>query len=165
MTIGAFFTCRTKPFDRGLNIDQVTDEVREAWRDVAQNHRPGVVPNHVVAEAFFPQDHKRFFDSVVSVGDWEHAPISPNTVFITTGPFGWTDKLVGHERPFFERFIELVRDKDPYAAVGVARLLLGGSTNPPALTFVEVADVDALFAHSPVPYNVLLETRLHPKVM
>lgn len=165
MTSGVFFTCRTKAFERGLREEHLTDAICEAWRYAPQNHRPGVVPQHMFSEVFFPRNWKHFFEEIVAVPDWKTAPISPKMVFVSTGQFGWTDKLLGHERPFFEHFIELVRGKDPYAAVGVARLLLGGSGNPPPLTFIEAEDIDSLFAHSPRRANVLLETRLHPETL
>ncbi|MFK7998666.1 MAG: hypothetical protein AB8H86_03675 [Polyangiales bacterium] len=162
MTSGVFFTCRTKPFDRGLRAEQLTETIRESWRHAPQNHRPGVVPAHVFSEVFFPRDRKHFFENVVSVFDWKNVPLSPRTVFVTTGQWGWTDKLVGQERRFFERFVEVVRGKDPYATVGVARLLLARSVDPPPLTFIEETTIDSLFAHASLPDNVLLETRLHP---
>ncbi|MFK7999013.1 MAG: hypothetical protein AB8H86_05425 [Polyangiales bacterium] len=162
MTSGVFFTCRTKAFEGGLHIEKLTGALREAWRHAPQNPRPGALPAHVRSRSFFPHERRNFFENIVAVSDWESAPMSPYTVFVSTGQFGWTDRLVGHERPFFERFIEVIRGSDPYAAIGVAHLLLAGSNKPPPLTRIEETTIDSLFAHASLPDNVLLETRLDP---
>lgn len=96
------------------------------------------------------------------MADWESAPLADATVFVTTGPFGWTNRMVGHGRPFFERFVEMVAEHDPYATVGLAHLLMVGSGNPPPLTIEQAPSVAALLAHD-FTYGLLVETQLQPK--
>lgn len=161
MTTAVYLTCRSKPFERGLKPDAVAASVIEAWRHSEANHRPGIVPSFVQSHVYLPEQRREFFENEVAVADWESAPIATSTVFVTTGPWAWTDRLPGHERPFLEGLIEQVSKHDPYAVVGLAHLLMVGSSEPPPITAHEVDTIEAVLSHD-FREGVLVETRLKP---
>ena len=161
MTTAVYLTCRAKAFERGLKPDAVITAIIEAWRSSEANHRPGVVPSFVQPYVYLPQQRREFFEHEVAVASWESAPIAASTVFVTTGPWAWTDRLVGHERPFLEGLIDVVSPFDPYSVVGVAHLLMVGSSEPPPIEAHEVDTVEKVLSHD-FREGVLVETRLKP---